>query len=363
MRSEIEPEFFKMGEGFDGRWRVEIGIKERGGVGAEAGFVFGVEFFIGAEDGFAMGFGHAIDRHWHELPELGSKEFVVVSKNFGEGFGSRGTDMADAHPGEEFGEASGFGCFDRGEEILDFLFAHAIEFEELLAMILEGVDVGEVVQGDIRCPDEVDGGFTEGVDVHLASAHKPDEFLTNLGGAFGIHASAGGFEGWVFDGLRWFDFERRIAVGAVVWGEDLLCIVGALVEDDTHNLGDDFARLFDLDRIADMEVSLADHAVVVEGGVLDFGACEENRLEGGARGDLAGFADLVIDGEKLRSLAFGGELVGNDPAGGFGGVAKGGLLGEGIDADDDAIGCVVEIVAECADVVDGFDDFVSGNGL
>ena len=144
------------------------------------------------------------------------------------------------------------------------------------------------------------------------------------------------------------------------WGEDWCRIVGAFVFDDRHELGDDFAGLFDFNGVADVEVALADHAVVVEGGVLDFGAGEEDWFESCSRGDFAGLADLVINGQELGGLAFGRELVGDDPAGGFGGIAEGCLLGEGVYADDDAVGCVVEVVAELVDVVDGFDDLVGG---
>ena len=65
--------------------------------------------------------------------------------------------MADAHAGEEFGEAAIFGGFDGGEEILNFLLAHAIEFEECFVVIFEGEDISEVVERDVGGADDVDG--------------------------------------------------------------------------------------------------------------------------------------------------------------------------------------------------------------
>ena len=146
----------------------------------------------------------------------------------------------------------------------------------------------------------------------------------------------------------------------MVWGENGRCIFGAFVFDDGDYLWDDFAGLFDFNGVAYVEVTLADHAVVVEGGVLDLGAGEEDGFEGGAGGDFAGLTDLMIDGEEFGGFAFGGELVSDDPAGGFTCVAQGCLLGEGVDADDDAVGCVVEVVAELVDVVDCIDDLAGG---
>lgn len=127
-------------------------------------------------------------------------------------------------------------------------------------------------------------------------------------------------------------------------------------------MGDNFAGFFDFDGIADVEIALSDHAVVVEGGVCDFGACEEDGLEGGTGGDLAGLADLMIDGEEFGGFALGGEFVGDDPAGGLRGVAQGGLLYEGVDTDDDAVGGVVQVVAELVDCVDCGEDLVRGGG-
>ncbi len=328
MGGEVEPEGFEVGEGFDGWFGVEVGVKERGGVGAEPGFVFGVEFFIGAEDGFAVGFGHAVDAHGHELPELGSEELVVVSKDFGQGFGGRGADMADAHCCKEFGEPARFGSFDRGEHVLDLLLAHAIELDQLVAVVFEGVDIREVIQGDVRSSDQVNGRFAEGVDIHLASPDEPDEFLADLGGALGVHTPPGGFKGRVFDRFGRLDLEWGIAGWAVSWRKDWVGVGGAFFEDHADNLRDDFASFFDLDRIAKVEVALADDAVVVEGGVRDGGAGEEDGFKGGTGGDLAGLADLVIDREEFGGFALGGELVGDDPSGGFGGIAQGCLLGE-----------------------------------
>ncbi len=55
----------------------------------------------------------------------------------------------------------------------------------------------------------------------------------------------------------------------MVWGEDWLGVFGAFGFDDGDDLGDDFACFFDLYGVADVEVSGADHAIVVEGGVGD----------------------------------------------------------------------------------------------
>ena len=60
----------------------------------------------------------------------------------------------------------------------------------------------------------------------------------------------------------------------MVWGEDELGVFGSFGFDDGDDLGYDFACFFDLYGVSEVEVSGADHAVVVEGGVGDCGAGE-----------------------------------------------------------------------------------------
>ena len=146
----------------------------------------------------------------------------------------------------------------------------------------------------------------------------------------------------------------------MVWGADGLGVFGAFGFDDPDDLGNDFACFFDLHGIANVEVPCTDHAIVVEGGVGDGCAGEFDGFEGCSWGDLAGFADLVLDAEECGGFAFGGELVGDDPSWGFAGVSELFLLGEGIDSDDDAVGGVVEGMADLVDVFDGFEDAVDG---
>ncbi len=64
----------------------------------------------------------------------------------------------------------------------------------------------------------------------------------------------------------------------------------------------------------------------------------------------------MLDAEECGGFAFCWELVGDAPSWGFAGGAELFLLGVGVDADDDAVGGVVEGGAELVDAVDGFED-------
>lgn len=175
-------------------------------------------------------------------------------------------------------------------------------------------------------------------------------------GALGIHAAAcgliGGFR--VFDPFGIFDLDRALAFGAAVGGRNSLCAFGTLVEHDADDLRDDLAGFFDVDGVAKADVGgvgggrvgvgggFENAAVVVESGVLDGGAREDDGLHGGAGRDLAGLADLVRDVEEDGGLSLGGVLVRDGPARGFGGEAEALLEVEVVDAQDHAVGGVVE---------------------
>lgn len=335
---------------------MEVFVDSGCGVDAEPGFVGGFQFVFGACKFSACFLAHGIDGGGHECPERRGSEGVDVVELTGEEFGGGGADVADAHPCEDACEPLGLGGFDACEKVVHFLVGHAVELDESIAMVFEIENVGEVVERDVRGADEVDGGFAKPFDVHLLAACEPDELLADLGGTFWVHAAADGFEVRVVVGFGRFDFQWCIACRAVIGREDRVGVHWAAVGDDADDLGDDFAGFFDFDGITCVEIAGADHAVVVECGVGDGCAGEIDGLEGGAGGDFAGLADLVFDAQEACGLAFGGELVGDAPTGGFAGVAELLLLGKGIDADDDAVGCVVEGVAEVVDPLDGFVD-------
>lgn len=80
----------------------------------------------------------------------------------------------------------------------------------------------------------------------------------------------------------------------------------------------------------------------MECGAGDGGACELDGFEFGDWGEGAGAADLDGDIFKKRGGLFGGEFVGDDGSGGFGGGAGGFLEFEVVELDDSAIGAVSE---------------------
>ncbi len=201
---EVDAAVGEAGEGVGGGFGFEVVEDGGGGVCAEACFVGGFEFVFGAGELLAFGLAHGVDGGGHELPKFGVAEVVDVFELAGEEFGGGGADVADAHACEDSGEALVFGGFDPGEEIVYFFVRHAIEADELVAVVFEIEDVGEVVErnfGIVGGSNEVDGGFAEAFDVHLLSACEPDEFLADLGGTFWVHAAAGGFEGWIVVGF------------------------------------------------------------------------------------------------------------------------------------------------------------------
>ncbi len=83
----------------------------------------------------------------------------------------------------------------------------------------------------------------------------------------------------------------------------------------------------------------------MQGGPLDVGAADEDRLEHGVGRGPAGTADRDHDVEQRRGALLGRELVGDRPPGRPGGDAELGAGGEVGDLHDGAVDLVGQIVA------------------
>ena len=111
-----------------------------------------------------------------------------------------------------------------------------------------------------------------------------------------------------------------------------------------HHLGDHVAGLAHHHRVAGPHV-LGPHLVlVVEGGQRHGGAADEDRLQHGERGGLAGPTDRDRDVLQRGGPLLGRELVGDGPPRGPGRGAELALQGQVVDLDHHAVDLVVELV-------------------
>src|SRR5262245_18032007 len=110
----------------------------------------------------------------------------------------------------------------------------------------------------------------------------------NLGGAIRIGTTPlGGFP------LRSFAFgDGRTAFGAGLGKTEPGLLAGAFGGQHAHNLGNDLASFLDQDRIADLNIQAADLIFVMQGGALDRGSSEKNRLQLSNGGQLARSTNL-----------------------------------------------------------------------
>ena len=265
-----------------------------------------------------------------DVVERRGDERVDRAEVFGDDAGGGGADVVDAEAGQDAGQAAVFGRFDAGEEVVGLLFAHAFEFEDGVALVVEREDVAEGGE-QAGVGELVDDFLAHAVDVHLAAAGEVDDPLAELGRALGVDAVAARFVG-LAERLGRGDFFRLAAFlgGAGLFALDAWLRAirfrgrgagrirfrsrrrtrgtscggaigfeagGPLVDDDADDLRDDLARLFDDDRVADADVLAADFAQVVERGVLDRGAGDEDGLHVGPRRELARLADLPVDAD------------------------------------------------------------------
>ena len=148
--------------------------------------------------------------------------------------------------------------------------------------------------------------------------------------------------GFVFQIILCVEVEFNVATafGTLVRRIYRLRVWWSLFQRNADDLRDDLARLLDDNGVADADVFAADFAEVVECGVLDGGAGDEDRLHVGPRRELAGLADLPIDCEQPGRGLFGGVFVGDAPAWEAAGVPESFLQFVAIDADDHAVDAI-----------------------
>ena len=173
--------------------------------------------------------------------------------------------------------ASGRGLarFDRREQAVDALLAEAIDLEEVVAALVEAVEVAAVAD-EAALHEEVGDRFAEAVDVHGAAADEVLEQAEALRGALAVGAVVRGLALAVDDG--------RLADGAVLRHVEAARVLRAAAEDGADDLRDDVAGALDDDGIADADVLEVDDGLVVQRGELDGGAADAARVRGRRRG-------------------------------------------------------------------------------
>jgi len=132
----------------------------------------------------------------------------------------------------------------------------------------------------------------------------------------------------------------------------------SLGEHRTNDLGDDVAGSPDDDHVAGAHVFRRHLVLVVERGVRDGDAADEDRFEQciGRGGAVGADRDRNVD-EASRPL-LRGHLVGDGPPWGAGGAAQHPLRFEIVDLHDDTIELVVEVVTLPFELLDELDHLV-----
>ncbi len=121
--------------------------------------------------------------------------------------------------------------------------------------------------------------------------------------------------------------------------------VGPFGQHRADHLGDDVAGPPHDHGVAGADVLDRDLVLVVQGGLADVGAADEDRFELGEGRGPAGAAHRHLDVEQLGGPLLGRELVGDGPARRPAGEAKLVTPGQVVDLDHHPVDLVVEVVA------------------
>src|SRR5262245_48181059 len=258
-------------------------------------------------------------------------------------------DVRDGQTGEQPAQAAALARFDAVEQVLARFLTDAFQLHELIER--EVVQIGDAA--DQAGIDELaDHLLAEALDVQSGAAGERAQRL--LQPTDTVLARA------VIEDLFLVMFNRGATDGALIGEVKNLLLAGAQTGFRTQDIRDDLARFDDDHRVADADIFGADVVGVVQTGVADLGAGKLHGLQVGPRRQRAVLADEDLDVEQLGDGLLLLELVGDDPAGRFGGRAEALALTQIVDFDDQAVSFVRQIAEPLLPAVAVFDHLVDG---
>src|SRR6266567_3143524 len=243
---------------------------------------------------------------------------------------------------------------DGGEQVAHRDLAEALLLFELdLAVArFERENVGRLLDPALL-EEQRDLLLAQALDIECAPRDEMNEVLDPLIRAGELAAAAGARALRAGRGLlaHHVGVERARAFFRKTIG---LGVLGPLVEDDVHDLGDDVAGTLDDNGIADANVAAIaqrlaaaadalDVVLIVQRDVLNDDAADADRIELADRREGAGAPDLDLDVLEHRDGALGRELVRDRPARGARDKAKPLLPIDAVELVNDAIDVVVEL--------------------
>ena len=188
----------------------------------------------------------------------------------------------------------------------------------------------------------IDQLVAEALDVHGATAGKMQQRLLHLRGADEAARAAR-------DRLIGKPHDRRAAFGALPRHDEFARGFGPLFHEHAHDLGNHVASATRDHGVADAHVLASHFILVVQRGVGDGDAADEDGLEPRDRRERAGAPDLDIDAQDLGCHLLGGKLVRQREARRARDESQRRLLRESVDLVDDAIDLERQRIALCTD--------------
>ena len=226
-------------------------------------------------------------------------------------------------------------ALQRSQQVAGRALAHALQRGE--ALFGQFVEVGQGLD-DAAVHELLDQFVAQPFHVHGAAAGKVPQGLLALGGA-------GDAAGAAVIGFAFFAHGLAVAHGALGGHGEFGRASGASLGHDAHHFGDDVACAADDDGVAHAHVFAARFQFVVQGGVGDGDAADEDGGQFGHGGELAGAAHLHVDGQHGGHLLLRGVFVRHGPARLARGKAQLALLRERVHFVDHAVNVKRQAVA------------------
>ena len=202
----------------------------------------------------------------------------------------------------------------------------------------------------------VDGFRAQSVNIHRFATHEMLYLALDLRRTCRII-------GAIMGRFALITCQRTAAFRTFVDETDLIAYHKTGIHIHTYNLRNDFAALFHINHIANMQVESFDDVGIMQGSTFHHRTGQLNRIQIGHRCYSTSTSDLICHHIQSGACPFCLELVGYRPTGRLGCISQIALLTEGIDLQNDTIRRHRKVLPFYIPIADKLQYFFQGSTL
>ena len=270
----------------------------------EAFYLFAVPF-IGKIADDAFGNARPDFIHLHQFVQRSLGQCIDATESFRQGLGGSFAHKADAQSKQHPFERHFKGRTHPFQDVQGRLLAHT--FQAGNVRCLQSIEVGNGMNQSFLI-ELVDGFRAKPINIHRLPADKMLDFSLDL-------RRTGRIVGAIMGCFTFIACQRATTFGTLVDEAHLIAHQETGIHIHAYNLRDDFASLFHIHHIADVEVKPLDDVGIVQGSPLHHRTGQLHGVEIGHRSDGSRTTYLISHLIQASTCSFGLKFISDGPSG------------------------------------------------